>query len=246
MTFGSRGAGFVRALGGEIAKLRRARLFGPVLLVPAGFVALKAVAVAVRGEESLGVDRYSYGYFLSIGQFFWERLLVPLLAVAICSWLFWLEDESGHWKTLLSQPVPRGAFYLSKLTIAWSTVFLIQLFWWLWHAVSGWGLGLHGGDVIGAAGAHALRLTVALSPVICVQLLLSVLLRSPFAALAIGVVGNTASLVLGGTAINYWHPWGMAQVAGQPSAAPWTGWAALGAAGALACAGLFRFARKDV
>jgi hypothetical protein len=246
MTVASGLAAFVRALRSEIAKLRRARMLVPSLIVPAGFVALKGIAFAVRGEESLGIGRYSYEYFFSIGQFFWDRLLIPLLAVAICAWLVWLEDESGHWKVLLSQPLPRGAFYLSKLTVACAMMFLLQSTWWLFHTLCGQGLGLNGREAILVAGFHALRVAVALAPVICVQLLLSVLLRSPFVSLGIGVVGNTASLVLAGTAMNPWHPWGLAQIAGQAGAAPWTIWAALGTAGALAYAGVFRFARKDI
>jgi hypothetical protein len=237
---------FVRALRGEIAKLRHARVLVTALLVPAGFVALKGGVFALRGEQSLGVDRYSYDYFFSIGQFFWDRLLIPLLAVAVCAWLVWLEDESGHWKVLLSQPVPRGAIYLSKLTMALASVFLLQSTWWLFHVVCGLGLGLNGREVLWVAGAQALRVALALAPVICVQMFLSVLLRSPFASMSIGVIGNTASLVLAGTAINPWHPWGLAQLAGQPAADRWTIWLALGMAVVLVYAGVFHFARKDI
>ena len=237
---------FVVALRSEIAKLRHARVFVTALLVPAGFVALKGGVFALRGEQSLGVDRYSYDYFFSIGQFFWDRLLIPLLAVAVCAWLVWLEDESAHWKVLLSQPVPRGAVYFSKLTMACASVFLLQSTWWFFHTVCGLGLGLNGREALWVAGPQALRVAVALAPVVCVQLLLSVLLRSPFASLGIGIVGNTASLVLAGTALNPWHPWGLAQLAGQPAAARWAIWAALGTAGVLAYAGVFHFARKDI
>jgi hypothetical protein len=237
---------FVVALRSEIAKLRHARVLVTALLVPAGFVALKAGVFALRGEQGLGVDRYSYVYFFSIGQFFWDRLLVPLLAVAVCAWLVWLEDESGHWKVLLSQPVPRGAVYLSKLTMAWASVFLLQSTWWLFHVVCGLGLRLNGQVAIWGAGAQALLVALALAPVICVQMFLSVLLRSPFASMGIGVVGNTASLVLAGTAINPWHPWGLAQLAGQPAADRWTIWLALGMAVVLVYAGVFHFARKDI
>jgi len=237
---------FGRALRCEIAKLRHARVLVTAVMVPAGFVALKGGVFALRGEESFGVDRYSFGYFFSVGQFFWDRLLIPLLAVVVCAWLVSLEDESGQWKVLLSQPLPRGAFYLSKLTIACATVLLLQCAWWFFHSVCGWSLGLNGREALWVAGPQALRVAVALAPVICVQLLLSVLLRSPFASLGIGIVGNTASLVLAGTAINPWHPWGLAQLAGESASAPWTIWAALGAAGVLAYAGAFYFARKEI
>jgi hypothetical protein len=235
-----------RALRSEIAKLRRARVLLSALIVPAGFVMLKGGVFALRGEEGLGVDRYTFEYLFSIGLFFWDRLLIPLLAVTICAWLVWLEEESGHWKVLLTQPIPRGALYLSKLIVACAVVFLLQSSWWLFHTVGGLGLGLNGREAIGAVGLHALRIASALTPVIGVQLLLSVLLRSPFAALGIGVVGNTASLILAGTAINHWHPWGLAQVAGRSAAAPWAIWVGLGAAAALSWAGVVRFARKDI
>ena len=125
-------------------------------------------------------------------------------------------------------------------------VFLLQFSWWLFHTVVGLGLGLNGRETIWVAGPYAMRVASALTPVVGVQLLLSVWLRSPFASLGIGVVGNTASLILAGTAINYWHPWGLAQIAGQPAAASWAIWAALGAAGALSWAGVARFAREDI
>jgi hypothetical protein len=217
-----------RALRSEIAKLRRARVLLSALIVPAGFVMLKGGVFALRGEEGLGVDRYTFEYLFSIGLFFWDRLLIPLLAVT------------------LTQPIPRGALYLSKLIVACAVVFLLQSSWWLFHTVGGLGLGLNGREAIGAVGLHALRIASALTPVIGVQLLLSVLLRSPFAALGIGVVGNTASLILAGAAINHWHPWGLAQVAGRSAAAPWAIWVGLGAAAALSWAGVVRFARKDI
>jgi len=237
---------FVRALRSEFAKLRHSRVLLSALIVPAGFVLLKGAAFALRGEEGLGADRFTFEYLFSIGQFFWERLLLPLFAVTICTWLVWLENESGHWKVLLTQPIPRGTFYLSKLIVACVVVFFLQSSWWLSHTVVGLALGLNGREAIGVAGPHALRTASALTPVIGVQLLLSVVLRSPFAALGIGVVGNTASLLLAGTAINYWHPWGLAQVAGQSAAAPWTIWAALGTAAALSWATVVCFAHKDI
>lgn len=237
---------FARALRGELAKLRRARIVLSALLVPAGLVALKAAVFVLRGEEGLGPDRYAFGYLLSVGQFFWDRLLMPLLAVTICTWLVWNEDESGQWKVLLTQPLPRGAFFLAKLGVACGLVWLVQAGWWAWHTAVGLGLGLHQQELIADAGLHALRIAVALSPVIGVQLLLSVWLRSPFAALGVGVVGNAASLLLAGTAINYWHPWGLAQMAGRASAAWWMIWIALGIAAAFSWAGVTRFARKDV
>jgi hypothetical protein len=215
-------------------------------VLPAGLVMLKAAVFVLRGEEGLGADRYTFAYLFSIGQFFWERLLVPLLAVTGCAWLFWLEDEYGQWKVMLAQPVPRVAVYLAKLALACAMVFLLQLSWWAFHAAGGLVLGLDGREAIGSAAPHALRVAAALTPVVGVQLLLSLLLRSPFAALGIGVVGNVASLVLAGTALNPWHPWGLAQVAGQYAAAAWTIWAALGAAAALSWAGAVRFARQDV
>jgi hypothetical protein len=237
---------FALALRCEIAKLRHARVLATALLIPAGFVALKGGVFALRGEHGLGVGRYSYDYFFSIGQFFWDGLLVPLLAVLVCAWLVWLEDESGNWKVLMSQPVPRGAVYLSKLTVAWASVFLLQSTWWLFHVVCGLGLRLNGEEVVWVVGDQALRVALALGPVICVQMFLSVLLRSPFVSMGIGIVGNTASLMLAGTAISAWHPWGLAQLAGQPAADRWAIWLALGTAGALAYAGVFHFARRDI
>jgi len=237
---------FARALGSEFAKLRRSRVPLSAMIVPAAFVLLKSGVFALRGEEGLGADRYTFEYLFSIGAFFWERLLIPLFAVTICAWLFWLEDESGHWKVLLAQPVPRGAVYLSKLIVACAVLFFLQSAWWLFHTLGGLGLGLNGREAIGSAGPHALRIGLALTPVVAAQLFLSTLLKGPFSALGIGVVGNTASLILAGTAINYWHPWGLAQVGGQSAAEPWTIWAALGAAVALSFAGVVRFARKDI
>jgi hypothetical protein len=217
-----------------------------VLQVPAAFVVLKAAVFVVRGQDGLGVDRYSFEYLFSIGQFFWERLLVPLLAVTGCAWIFWLEEEHGQWKVLLVQPVPRAAVYLAKWTVACSLVVVLQIAWWAFHAAAGLALGLGGREGIAAVAVHALRIAAALTPVLGIQFLLSLLTRNPFAALGIGVVGNVASLVLAGTALNPWHPWGLAQVAGQHAAAAWTLWAALGAAAALCGAGAVRFARQDV
>lgn len=246
MTGASRAPALVRALHGEIAKFRSVRVLLPLVLAPAGYVMLKGVVFAFRGEDGLGVDRYTFEYMFSIGLFLWDRLVVPLLAVTVCSWLVWLENENGNWKTLLAQPVPRASVYLAKLAAACAAVLLLQGCWWLFHGVVGLVLGLHGREAIGGAGLHALRVAGALSPVVGAQLLLSVLLRGSLAALGMGILGNVASLVLAGTAANYWHPWGLAQIAGEPAAAAWTLWAALGAAVALTWAGVARFAHMDV
>lgn len=242
----SGGAALVLALRAEGAKLRRARVVTAALLVPAAFITLKAVAFAVRGETGLGGGRYSYEYFFSIGAFLWERMLVPLLAVAVCAWVVWVEDDCGHWKVLLAQPLPRGAVYVSKLAMAWASVFFLQGCWWIFHSLCGRALGLNGGNAIEPAGAHAMRVAAAMAPLVAGQVLLSVLIRSPFIAIALGVVGNTASVILADTPINYWHPWGLAQVAGGSHAGPWAVLAALGTAVGLAWAGAFRLARGDV
>lgn len=245
MSAASGGAALFRALRAECAKLRRARVVAAPVLVPALFIALKAVAFGARGEAGLGAERFTHGYFLSTGAFFWERMLVPLLAVAVCAWLVWLEEESGQWKVLLCQPLPRGAIFASKLAIAWAAIFLLQACWWGFHSLCGVGLGLHGADAIAPAGRHAMLLAAGLAPLIGAQMLLSVLLRSPFTAIAAGVVGNTASLILQGTAVNDWHPWGLAQAAGASTAGPSIMLAALGAGAALAWAGAFRLARRE-
>ncbi len=237
---------FVRVLHAEAAKLRSVRVLLPALMVPAGYVMLKGAVFVLRGEDGLGVDRYTFEYMFSIGQVFWDRLLIPLLAVTVCAWLVWLESDSGGWKVLLVQPVPRGSVYLAKLLAAFTALILLQGCWWFFHSVLGLALDLNGRETIGVAGVHAFRVAAALTPVVGIQLLLSVLLRNPFVALGIGVLGNTASLVLAGTAANPWHPWGLAQVAGQPAAAAWTLWAALGATAALTWAGVARFSRMDV
>lgn len=236
----------LRALRSELAKLRHARVVLSTLLVPAGFVLLKSVAFAIRGEEGFGTERFTFDFLFSIGQFFWESLLIPLFAVTICTWLVWLEDESGHWKVLLTQPIPRSMVYLSKLIVACGLLFLIQSCWWVFHVAGGLAVGLNGREAIAGIGLHGLRIVVALTPLVGVQLLLSMLLKNPFAALGIGVVGNTAALVLGGTAINYWHPWGLAQVAGQPTSAPWVIGVALVAAAGLSWLGVVRFDRKEI
>ncbi len=236
----------LRALRSELAKLRHARVILSTLLVPAVFVSLKSVVFAVRGEESFGAERFTFDSLFSQGQFLWKSLLIPLLAVTVCTWLVWLEDESGHWKVMLAQPIPRGAVYLSKLIVACALLFLVQSCWWLFHIAGGLAVDLNGREVIAAAGQHALQVVVALTPLVGVQLLLSMLLRSPFTALGIGVVGNTGALVLGGTAINYWHPWGLTQLAGQPASAPWVIGLALATAVGLSWVGVVLFGRKEI
>jgi hypothetical protein len=230
----------------EAAKLRSVRVLLPALTVPAGYVMLKGAVFVLRGEDGLGADRYTFEYMFSIGQLFWDRLLIPLLAVTVCAWLVWLESDNGGWKVLLVQPVPRGSVYLAKLFAAFAALILLQGCWWLFHGLLGLALDLHGRETIGVAAVHAFRIAAALTPVVGVQLLLSVLLRNPFVALGIGILGNTASLVLAGTAANPWHPWGLAQVAGQPTAAAWTLWAAVGATAVLSWAGVARLSRMDV
>jgi len=236
----------LRALRGEAAKLGSPRVIIPALTVPAGYVLLKGIVFLVRGEDGLGEHRYTFEYLVSIGRFFWDRLLIPLLVVTVCTWLVWLESEGGSWKVMLVQPVPRGSVYLAKLIAALAAVMLLQGCWWLFHGVVGLALGLHGREAIAVVGVEALRMAVALTPVVGMQLLLAVQLRNPFAALGIGILGNTASLVLAGTSANPWHPWGLAQVAGRPGAAAWTLGAALGAGALLTWAGMARFSRMDV
>ena len=136
MTTASRISGFTRALRAELAKLGSVRVLLPAVMVPAGYVMLKAAVFLLRGEDGLGPERYTFGYMFSIGQFFWDRLLIPLLAVTICAWLVWLESDGGNWKLLLVQPVPRGSIYLAKLVAACAAVILLQGCWWSLHSVT--------------------------------------------------------------------------------------------------------------
>jgi len=235
-----------RAVRVELWKLRRTGILLLGAAIPAAYVGLKLFGFALRGRKSLGSALYSYGYFVSIGQFFWEQLLVPLLAVAVCSWLIFLDRERGNWNALLSQPTPRSATYLAKFACAWFSTLFIQAGWWTAHAAAGILLRLEGQAALRGAGGRAAHVALAAGPVVAVQLWLSSRFESPFLAIGLGLVGNTAAVLFASSWLGCWHPWGLFSKASQAGAPYWLLGAAFAMAVAGAALGAWDFSRRDL
>lgn len=219
----------------------------PLLVVgaPLGFVLLKGLGILLRGG-SLGADRQTYWYFLSMGQFFWDQLVLPLLTIAACSWLVWMDREQGHWKVLLSQPLTRTSYLLSKMFLILTSVLLVELIWWSSHWLVGAGLGLTGTEILPRAGLRALQVWVAMTPLIASQTWLAVRVSSPFSAFGIGLAANTAAMALPGTSSSVWHPWGLAHLALRSQPEGWQLSAALAGALLIVWGALHDFERRDL
>ncbi len=232
----------------EVEKLRSFRGNPLPTLVggpPLGFVVLKALGFWLRGQ-GLGADRLTFWYFISTGQFFWEELLLPLLTIAACSWLTWMDRETGHWKVLLCQPLTRSSYFVSKLFMALAALLLVQFLWWISHGTLGLLLGLSGATILSQAGLRALQVWAALTPLIAVQTWLASRLTSPFSAFAVGLAGNTVAMALEATAASIWHPWGLTHMAMRHRPEDWQLPAALAAAVLLTLAATYEFKRRDV
>ena len=229
----------------KMGSLRGNPLPALVVVPPLGFAVLKGLGFWLRGQ-GLGADRLTYWTFISSGQFFWEELLLPLLTIAACSWLTWMDRETGHWKVLLCQPLTRSSYFISKLFMALATLLLVQVLWWSSHSLLGGPLGLSGVTILPEAGLRALHVWAALCPLIAVQTWLATRLMNPLSAFGVGLAGNTAAMTLSDTAANVWHPWGLTHLAMRHPPEDWHLSAALAAAILLSLAAICEFKRRDI
>ena len=135
-------------------------------------------------------------------------IFMPALISTFCSYLWRLEHLRNNWNSFLTCPVPLSCLYLGKLLQAVKVVVLGNIWIFLLYFICGklcaltdpfpaktleWFLcGLLGGSVI-----------------CCVQLAVSMVIRSFAVPIGIGLVGGIGGLLAANKGLGLWYPYSL-------------------------------------
>ena len=190
----------------ELTKLRRAALWVVAVVLPVLAVTAGTINYAAnQGVLSAGWESYWSQAVLFYGLFFMS------MGVAVLASAGWRMEHRGHnWNLLMSTPARPGAIVGAKITSLMLVVAIMQAVLLVLVVVIGvFALGLEGAPPWEYLVVSLLGVVAAL-PVVAVQSLLSMLIRSFTAPVAVGLLGcaiGTGLLYSGqGGAVSYLFP----------------------------------------
>lgn len=185
---------------------------------------------------------------------FWGVLVVPLFVTLQTAGLAGLEHGNNTWKHLLALPLPRSMHYLVKLTTAFGLLLCAYLFLLALVALAGWTLmvvaprtALAGSPTLGGLLVPAACSFAASLLLLALQTWIALHWHAFNLAVAVGVVGTIAGLVIGQFKYGRYFPWSMPGQAfmGNGQNAVFTAWLGIIGAVVVGAAGLYDFAHRD-
>lgn len=133
---------------------------------------------------------------------------MPALIGTYCSYLWRLEHMRNNWNGFLTAPVPLGALYLGKLFHAAVMIIAGNVWIFLLYFLCGKFCGLENGLPQEAAGWFLGGVLGGMA-VCCVQLLLSLFIRSFAIPIGIGLVGGIGGLLITNKGLGLFYPYSL-------------------------------------
>lgn len=195
----------MRAIGLELSKLRRKRLWLTVLLV-LGFELMWILAilmVSLSREMSTPVEMgYAIGQASQVNAIF-----APILATVVVSRLAAMEHDGGMMPVLFAANQSRGSLFRAKYAIAASVSTIATVIVVAAVALAAAGRGVPADP--GLVSVWLLGLIVANLAVVAIQLLLALLFQRQAVTLTVGIVGGLVGSFAGfvPTVVATFIPW---------------------------------------
>lgn len=180
---------FIRAVKAESLKLKRS----PVWLAFFALPIISAFFGTMNYKLNMEVLKAEWYSLWSQHTLFLCYLFMPALIGTYCSYLWRLEHTRHNWNSFLTAPVPIFCLYLSKLTQAVRGAILGNLWIFFLFYVSGKLAGIRSGFPPETL-EWFLCGTVGAVVVCCVQLLLSLVIRSFAIPIGIALAGGVFGL----------------------------------------------------
>lgn len=133
---------------------------------------------------------------------------MPALVGTYCSYLWRLEHIRNNWNGFLTAPVPLSALYLGKLFYAVMMIIAGNAWIFLLYFLCGKFCGLEGGLPKEATGWFLCGVLGGMA-VCCVQLFLSLLIRSFAVPIGIGLAGGIGGLLITNKGLGLFYPYSL-------------------------------------
>ena len=195
---------YIRAVKAESLKLKRS----PVWLAFFALPMISAFFGTMNYKMNLGVLKSEWYSLWSQHTLFLCYLFMPALIGTYCSYLGRLDHTRHNWNSFLTAPLPISSLYLGKLTQAVRVTILGNLWIFFLFFVCGKAAGIQG-PFPKEAPEWFLCGTVGAVVVCCVQLLLSLLIRSFAVPIGIGLVGGIGGLLAANKGLGLWYPYSL-------------------------------------
>lgn len=182
---------YYKAVKAERLKLKRS----PVWLAFFALPMISAFFGTMNYKMNLGILKSEWFSLWSQHSLFLCYFFMPALIGTYCSYLWRLEHTHHNWNSFLTAPIPRLSLYLGKLTQAVLMAVLGNLWIFLLYYVCGRFAGIQ--SPFPAAAAEWFLCGVLGTIVICcVQLLLSLIIRSFAIPIGIALLGGILGLLM--------------------------------------------------
>ncbi|RKI81705.1 ABC transporter permease [bacterium 0.1xD8-71] len=182
---------YYKAVKAERLKLKRS----PVWLAFFALPMISAFFGTMNYKMNLGILKSEWFSLWSQHSLFLCYFFMPALIGTYCSYLWRLEHTHHNWNSFLTAPIPRFSLYLGKLTQAVQMAVLGNLWIFLLFYVCGRFAGIQ--SPFPAVAAEWFVCGVLGTVVICcVQLLLSLIIRSFAIPIGIALLGGILGLMI--------------------------------------------------
>jgi len=227
----------------ELLKIKRKGLWLLTVLGPFGVVALQMVNYGMRKAYLFAQSEDRWGYYLhNVGAF--TPLALVLGIVILTSFVAFVEEETGAWKSMAALPAPKGALFLAKFFVPAMLLMVSSILLARFTGAHGMTLELGQRVPWGDLLARSLLPYFAAFPILALQSWVSAVARHQGTAITVGVMGFF--LTYNSHHLPDWIIWRWPMMASLGDRAEMSALLGLAVGAALLVAGMRHFARKDV
>lgn len=188
----------------EKQKLRHSLILPACLFIPV----IPAVMGTFNYMQNLGILKSQwYSLWTQHTLFYASFFFAPLIGL-YCSYIWRLEHRHNNWNRIMTAPVPVSDLFFGKLVWILLITLLTQLWTGILYLISGKLAGLPGifpPEII----IWILRGTLGAIPICCLQLFLSMKIRSFSIPVGIGLIGSVLGVLFNNEGIGIFWPYSL-------------------------------------
>lgn len=188
----------------EHQKLRHSLLLPACILIPV----IPAVMGTFNYLQNLGILKSQWYSLWTQHTLFYSCFFFAPLIGLYCSYIWRLEHRHNNWNMIMTAPVPVSHIFFGKLALILGITVLTQLWTGILYVICGKIAGLPGlcpPDIL----VWLLRGTLGAVPICCLQLFLSMKIRSFSIPIGVGLIGSILGMLLNNEGIGIFWPYSL-------------------------------------
>lgn len=194
----------IRTIKAEGMKLKHSPVWLAFFLLPL----ISAFFGTINYSANQGILKNEWYSLWSQHSLFLCYLFMPALIGTYCSYLWRLEHMRNNWNAFLTAPVPLSGLYLGKLFHGIIMILAGNAWIFLLYYLCGHLTGLHGALPAAAAGWFSYGVLGGIV-VCCVQLTISMFIRSFAIPIGIGLAGGIGGLMVTNKGLGLYYPYSL-------------------------------------